>query len=159
VHVLLSYIRSPSDTRVLVRNGELLMGCITKRVVGASAGSLIHVIYKEHGPEICRLFFDYTQKLVNNWLIIGGHSMSKLGYITTLHVFLNWWVAGISDIVVPEDLSRTIAEKLEDSKKKVSRIIEDAVLEKLRPTPGNNFRQVFLLLSLAFGAYARYAFL
>eukprot|EP00122_Pirum_gemmata_P008871 Pgem_evm1s8190 len=115
--------RSPSDTRILIVNGELLMGCITKAVVGTAAGSLIHVTFKENGPDVCRLLFDYTQKLVNNWIMLGGHSMS------------------ISDIVTDDDLVQLIGENLEASKVKVRQIIEDATAEKLLPTPGNNIRQ------------------
>ena len=67
---------SPSDTNVLVDNGELISGMICKKSVGASGGSLIHVVFMEHGSEVTRLFFDHIQKMVNDWLLVEGHAMS-----------------------------------------------------------------------------------
>lgn len=37
------------DTDVLIENGEIISGIIDKRTVGGMSGSLIHVIFMEHG--------------------------------------------------------------------------------------------------------------
>ncbi len=42
-----------ADTIVLVEQGELLTGILDKNTLGASNGSLIHIIQNEHGPQVC----------------------------------------------------------------------------------------------------------
>ena len=44
---------SPGDTRVLIEHGELLMGILCKKSLGASAASLLHVSQLENGHEVC----------------------------------------------------------------------------------------------------------
>jgi len=56
---------SPSDTKVVIEQGELLCGIVDKRTVGNSQGSLIHVIMMEHGHEATRNFLDQCQRIVN----------------------------------------------------------------------------------------------
>jgi DNA-directed RNA polymerase II subunit RPB1 len=53
----------------------LLSGTICKKTVGASGGSLIHVIWMEYGPEAARSFLSQTQYLVNYWLLQNGMSI------------------------------------------------------------------------------------
>ena len=52
---------SPADTRVLIENGELLMGIICKKTLGASAGSLVHVSQLENGHEENGKFYGNIQ--------------------------------------------------------------------------------------------------
>ena len=46
-----------------------------KKTVGSSAGGLIHVIFMEHGPQVCRDFFNDCQTVVNYWLLQHGFSV------------------------------------------------------------------------------------
>lgn len=66
---------SPGDTKVLIENGELLSGIVCSKTVGKSAGNLLHVVFQEMGHEICGLFYWHIQTVVNNWLLIEGHSI------------------------------------------------------------------------------------
>lgn len=66
---------SPGDTKVQIQNGELMCGIICKKTVGTSQNSLIHIIWKEHGPEKTRNFFDGCQVIVNNWLLQNSFSI------------------------------------------------------------------------------------
>jgi DNA-directed RNA polymerase II subunit RPB1 len=66
---------SPGDTKVLIEHGQLIMGILCKRTLGASAGSLLHVCWLELGHEICGQFYNQIQTVVNNWLLIEGHSI------------------------------------------------------------------------------------
>lgn len=61
--------------QVLIQNGELLTGTLCKKTLGASGGSLIHVIWMEEGPEAARAFLSQTQYLVNHWLLQHGFSI------------------------------------------------------------------------------------
>lgn len=62
----------PKDNNILVKNGELLCGLVVKKVVGASPGGLVHIVWKDLGPEACKIFMSDTQNLVNNWLVGNG---------------------------------------------------------------------------------------
>ena len=41
---------SARDTEILIEKGTVLTGIIDKRTVGGNSGTLIHVIWMEHGP-------------------------------------------------------------------------------------------------------------
>ena len=61
--------------QVLVQNGELVTGTLCKKTLGASQGSLIHIIWNEEGPEAARAFLSQTQFCVNYWLLQHGMSI------------------------------------------------------------------------------------
>merc|ERR1719259_1574772 len=116
---------SPGDTRVLIENGELLMGIICKKTLGASAGSLVHVSQLENGHRLNGLFYGDIQTVVNNWLLIEGHSI------------------GIGDTIADPATFRDITETIERSKNEVADVIQKAHKDQLEPTPGNTLRQTF----------------
>ena len=60
---------------MLIQNGELLTGTLCKKTLGASGGSLIHVIWMEEGPEAARAFLSQAQYTVNHWLLQHGFSI------------------------------------------------------------------------------------
>lgn len=66
---------SPGDTKVLVEHGELMMGILCKKTLGSSSGSLLHVAWMELGHEIAGRFYGNIQTVVNNWLLLCGHSI------------------------------------------------------------------------------------
>ena len=61
--------------QVLIQNGELIMGTLCKKTLGASEGSLIHVIWMDKGPEAARAFLSQTQYTVNYWLLQNSCSI------------------------------------------------------------------------------------
>uniref|UniRef100_A0A671PGW1 DNA-directed RNA polymerase subunit n=1 Tax=Sinocyclocheilus anshuiensis TaxID=1608454 RepID=A0A671PGW1_9TELE len=72
---------SPGDTKVIVENGELIMGILCKKSLGTSAGSLVHISYLEMGHDITRLFYSNIQTVVNNWLLIEGKKKKDLIFV------------------------------------------------------------------------------
>jgi len=50
----------PCDSNVLVKNGELIYGVLSKGVVGATGGGLVHIVWRDHGPEANRDFMSNT---------------------------------------------------------------------------------------------------
>jgi DNA-directed RNA polymerase II subunit RPB1 len=92
---------SYNDTRVLIINGELLSGIIDKRTIGASNGSIIHVIWKEYGPEETTRFISQFQVIVNNWLIWNGFSV------------------GIGDTISSSEINKNVYKIIHGAKKKV----------------------------------------
>uniref|UniRef100_A0A8C3Q3J8 DNA-directed RNA polymerase subunit n=1 Tax=Chrysolophus pictus TaxID=9089 RepID=A0A8C3Q3J8_CHRPC len=55
---------SPGDTKVVVENGELIMGILCKKSLGTSAGSLVHISYLEMGHDTTRLFYSNIQTVI-----------------------------------------------------------------------------------------------
>ncbi|KAI8822772.1 hypothetical protein BJ741DRAFT_644031 [Chytriomyces cf. hyalinus JEL632] len=69
------YNLTPHDTRVLILNGQLLTGYLSKKTVGTSSGGLVHVIYMDFGPEAARDFLDHVSRIVTRWLLSTGFSV------------------------------------------------------------------------------------
>ena len=61
----------------MIENGELMTGIICKKTVGAAGNGLNHIIMVEEGPEIAKEFYGDLQKVVNNWLLVEGHSIGR----------------------------------------------------------------------------------
>lgn len=63
------------DKCVLVKKGELHCGQIMKGHVGNQPSGLVHIVWKDLGPEPCKLFLSNMQNLVNNWLVNNGFTV------------------------------------------------------------------------------------
>jgi DNA-directed RNA polymerase II subunit RPB1 len=55
---------------VLIEHGELIMGILCKKTLGASAGSLMHISQLENGHEENGLFYGNIQTVINAWLML-----------------------------------------------------------------------------------------
>ncbi|PRT54496.1 DNA-directed RNA polymerase II subunit RPB1 [Wickerhamiella sorbophila] len=118
-------VTSPKDNGMLVYKGEIMYGVVDKKTVGATAGGLIHTIFREKGPYVCSQFVGSVQKIVNYWLLHNGFSI------------------GIGDTIADGDTMRNITQTIADAKKKVQEIILDAQANKLNPEPGMTLRESF----------------
>ncbi|KAK7074174.1 DNA-directed RNA polymerase II subunit RPB1, partial [Halocaridina rubra] len=116
---------SPGDTKVLVEHGELIMGILCKKTLGASAGSMMHLAWMELGHEIAGRFYGNIQTVVNNWLLLEGHSI------------------GIGDTISDPNTYRVIQDTICKAKEDVKDVIQKAHNDELEPTPGNTLRQTF----------------
>lgn len=116
---------SVNDAGVLIEDGEILYGIIEKKAVGASSGGIIHIIFKERGPEICRDFVGGVQKVVNYWLLHNGFSI------------------GIGDTVPDPGTAQNIVNFVLEAKEKVKETIDMAHLDGLEAEPGMTIRESF----------------
>lgn len=116
---------SPGDTRVLIENGELIMGILCKKTLGTSEGSLMHICQLEVGHRLNGLFYGDIQTVVNNWLLLEGHSI------------------GIGDTIADPATYQDILTTISQTKVEVNEVIQKAHQDKLEPTPGNTLRQTF----------------
>ncbi|KAF2367731.1 RNA polymerase Rpb1 domain 7 [Trinorchestia longiramus] len=116
---------SPGDTKVLVEHGELIMGILCKKTLGSSSGSLLHVAWMELGHEIAGRFYGNIQTVVNNWLLLQGHSI------------------GIGDTISDPQTYIVIQDTIVKAKEEVMQVIHKAHNDELEPTPGNTLRQTF----------------
>lgn len=90
---------------ISIKNGEIHSGTFDKEVYQARTKGLIHSIYNEYGPDETRIFFDNTQKLICNWLVLNGFSV------------------GISDMVVDDESKAGFNKIIHDMKVKVYDVI------------------------------------
>lgn len=116
---------SPGDTKVLIRDGELLTGILCKKTVGASQNGIIHTAFNEFGPEVAKHFFNDTQKLINYWLLHTGFSI------------------GIGDTIADKKTMESINSSIQSAKAAVKEIIEKAQKDDLPVLPGMTIRQSF----------------
>lgn len=58
-----------------MEDGQLISGILCKKSLGASGGSLLHIVYLEQGYEQAGEFYGNIQTVVNNWLLLEGHSI------------------------------------------------------------------------------------
>ncbi|XP_034936021.1 DNA-directed RNA polymerase II subunit RPB1 [Chelonus insularis] len=116
---------SPGDTKVMVEHGELVMGILCKKTLGTSAGSLLHICMLELGHEVCGKFYGNIQTVINNWLLLEGHSI------------------GIGDTIADPATYLEIQKAIKKAKEDVIEVIQKAHNMELEPTPGNTLRQTF----------------
>ncbi|RMC22844.1 hypothetical protein DUI87_00150 [Hirundo rustica rustica] len=96
-----------------------------QEVPGTSAGSLVHISYLEMGHDTTRLFYSNIQTVINNWLLIEGHTI------------------GIGDSIADAKTYQDIQNTIKKAKQDVIEVIEKAHNNELEPTPGNTLRQTF----------------
>ncbi|KAF2006667.1 beta and beta-prime subunits of DNA dependent RNA-polymerase [Amniculicola lignicola CBS 123094] len=132
----LNIIRGPSDDSqnpyadinddgFLIQGGELLYGLPTKKIVGASAGGVIHIVYNEYGWQAAVAFFDACQRIVNYWLLHNGFTI------------------GIGDAIPDEATAAKIQAKISAAKAEVDDILKLATADELEPSPGLTVRATF----------------
>ncbi|KAJ7596384.1 DNA-directed RNA polymerase II, subunit 1 [Mycena floridula] len=114
-----------NDDGMMIENGDIIYGVVEKKTVGASQGGLIHVVFREKGPEATRQLFTGLQMVVNFWLFHNGFSI------------------GIGDTIADAGVMSFITETISNHKAKVSEIIEKATHDKLKALPGMTIRESF----------------
>ncbi|KAH9994498.1 beta and beta-prime subunits of DNA dependent RNA-polymerase [Russula vinacea] len=113
------------DDGMLVENGEIIFGVVEKKTVGASQGGLVHVVFREKGPEATRTLFTGLQCIVNYWLFHNGFSI------------------GIGDTIADKATMQYVSTNIEEKKIKVRKIIQEAQKDQLKPSPGMTIRESF----------------
>ncbi|RZR76520.1 hypothetical protein BHM03_00001334 [Ensete ventricosum] len=116
---------TPGDTVVRIEKGELLSGTLCRKTLGTSAGSLIHVIWEEVGPDATRKFLGHTQWLVNHWLLQNGFSI------------------GIEDMIADAATMEKINETISKAKNDVKELIKLAQEKQLEAEPGRSTMESF----------------
>ncbi|KAE9397231.1 beta and beta-prime subunits of DNA dependent RNA-polymerase [Gymnopus androsaceus JB14] len=113
------------DDGMLIENGDIIFGIVEKKTVGASQGGLVHVVFREKGPEVTRQLFTGLQAVVDYWLFHNGFSI------------------GIGDTIADKDTMSYITETIASRKANVAKIIEDATHGRLKREPGMTIRESF----------------
>ncbi|KIJ58730.1 hypothetical protein HYDPIDRAFT_163162 [Hydnomerulius pinastri MD-312] len=113
------------DDGIMIDNGEIIFGIVDKKTVGATQGGLIHVVFREKGPEATRQLFTGIQMVVNFWLFHNGFSI------------------GIGDTIAGPKVMNYITSRIGEKKQQVAEIIEDAYHDRLKALPGMTIRESF----------------
>lgn len=114
-----------SGGSVQIHDGELVMGQIVKKQVGASNGGVVHVVYNEHGPQATVNFFNACQRIVAYWFLHNGFSI------------------GVGDAIPDQKTSEKIVEVVNKAKAEVAENLKLAENDELEPNPGTTLRGTF----------------
>ncbi len=110
---------------IRIQNGELIHGRITKKIVGASPGTVIHYIYNDRGPEATVEFFNAAQRIVAYWLLHNGFSV------------------GIGDTIPDEEMASNIEKVIAKEKAEIEEIVTLVQTNNLEALPGMTIRETF----------------
>ncbi|KAF5322328.1 hypothetical protein D9619_002094 [Psilocybe cf. subviscida] len=113
------------DDGILIENGDLIFGIVEKKTIGALQGSLIHVVFREKGPEATKQLFTGLQMVVNYWLFHNGFSI------------------GIGDTIADSKTMAYITQTISDRKAQVAQIIDNATQDCLKAAPSMTIRESF----------------
>ncbi|PWV01693.1 putative RNA polymerase IIA largest subunit [Trypanosoma cruzi] len=114
-----------NDSSIMIRRGQLLCGPITKGIVGAAPGSLIHVIFNERGSDEVARFINGVQRITTFFLINFGFSV------------------GVQDTVADADTLRQMNEVLVKTRENVEKIGAAANNRTLNRKAGMTLLQSF----------------
>lgn len=114
-----------NDGGIKIQTGQLLYGLLTKKIVGAAAGGIIHIAYNELGPAYAMGFLNACQRVVNYWLLHNGHSI------------------GIGDTIPDKETIHKIQQDINGQKDLVAEIVKEATENRLEPLPGMSIRETF----------------
>eukprot|EP00916_Digyalum_oweni_P021348 GHVL01035461.1.p1 GENE.GHVL01035461.1~~GHVL01035461.1.p1 ORF type:complete len:1739 (+),score=319.01 GHVL01035461.1:582-5219(+) len=115
----------PGDSKVIIYNGEHLCGVMDKGSVGARSGSIIHLVWLEHGTEKAKYFLSITQRLIGMWLLSTGFTV------------------GCSDILPSQEVVEEVASIISKSKKEVRSLVQKAQKGQLETQPGKTMLESF----------------
>jgi DNA-directed RNA polymerase II subunit RPB1 len=59
---------SLKNSKIEIRNGEIISGVMDKTTLGGSSKGIIQAIINQHGTRVCRDFLDNLQRLVVAWM-------------------------------------------------------------------------------------------
>ena len=93
---------------MVIQQGEVLAGIVWKKHVGNTGGGLIHVTWKDLGPQSCCDLLSNIQLLVNNWLVTTGFTV------------------GVQDIVAKPEITERVRARILHNKREVRKITKKA---------------------------------
>lgn len=93
------------ENYVVIQNGEIKQGIVDKKIYQSGTSGLIHSIFNECGPDETRMFFDNTQRIICDWLVMNGFSV------------------GISDLTINETTQNNLEKTIHNMKVKVYDIL------------------------------------
>ncbi len=106
------------DPNVVIENGNLLSGVLTKTILGTGKGELIHTIATSKGPKASADFITKIQRITNKYMIRKGHSV------------------GIQDAMLSRSHLKEINNLVDEVILKVEQVLERAEQGIIKLLPG-----------------------
>lgn len=117
--------KDDKENYVIIENGEHKQGIMDKHIYQARSKGIVHSIFNDCGPQETRIFFDNTQRLICDWLVLDGFSV------------------GISDLVVSSKTISNIKNMVRDTKVAVYDIIHQIHMNKFENKSISNNNDYF----------------
>jgi DNA-directed RNA polymerase subunit A' len=112
-----------SDGWVKIVKGNIDMGVIDEKAIGAFKGRIVDKIARDYGPDRARQFIDEATKLAIGTIMLRG------------------FTTGIDDEDIPEEAKRRIQEVLDDSMEKVAGLVQAYRAGELEQMPGRSLEE------------------
>ena len=113
------------DEEVLIIDGELIHGIVDKKIVGATAGSIVHVTFLDKGWELTRDFMNCVQTVVNYWMVNTSYTV------------------GICDTVADAKTMVNITRSINEARDRVKTIMQSAQDGTMAGQPGKSLMEGF----------------
>ncbi|WP_456371133.1 DNA-directed RNA polymerase subunit A' [Geoglobus sp.] len=111
------------DAYVYIKNGELVVGTIDEKAVGAFKGIVIDEIIRKYGTEEARKFIDNMTRLAIRAIMYTGFTV------------------GIDDVDIPKEAREQIDQVIREAEDKVWKLIEAYKQGNLEPMPGRSIEE------------------
>ncbi len=112
------------DSYIVIRDSKLLEGVFDKNAIGAEVPeNVLHIIALEYGDSAARELLDTVYKSFIRMLELRGLTLS------------------LSDVDIPDEARRKIAELVEEAKKEIAKMIEEYREGRLEPIPGRSIEE------------------
>lgn len=125
----INYHNSGKTGDVIINNGKIMQGIFDKKIIGASAGGLIHTISNDLSDEKCKVFMGNAQRLLNNWLKQKGFSI------------------GFSDVIITEQQTNDIKKILNNAESAANEYINRYLVENKKISKDDFEKKIFVLLN------------
>jgi DNA-directed RNA polymerase subunit A' len=112
-----------NDAYVVIKDGELLMGTIDERSIGAFKGVVLDTIVKQYGTTAGADFVDNVTRLAIRGIMHTGLSF------------------GISDEDIPKEAEMQIGGVMADAEEEVKQLIKAYLAKELEPLPGRTLAE------------------
>lgn len=134
--------KNDKNDKIIIENGELVSGQLSKSVISASAGALHHIIYLDATPEQSRDFLDRITRISNNWLLYSGFSIGAKHMVTPKQAIkpiedaiglafskVNEKIKLVNKGLLDAQLGKTVAEQFEQE---VFSILQGVSMESIK---------------------------
>ena len=92
--------------RVIIKDGELIQGCIDNKIMDSGSKGLIHMVFNDFGHMACKHLLDDLQNIVTRYIVLTGFSV------------------GISDLIADRETNEKIKNTIVKKKKDVSKLVQ-----------------------------------
>ncbi len=112
-----------NDAYVVIKDGELILGTIDEKSIGAFKGIVLDTIVKQYGTTAGAKFVDDVTRLAIRGIMRTGLSF------------------GISDEDIPKEAEMQIAGVMADAEEEVKQLIKAYIAKELEPLPGRTLAE------------------